>query len=211
MVNIRVFVLSIPNSYRRRIISEWLNRLNIPFEWIDGILLNTRSDVMYYIEKFKLNCTYDFMKTPKGNLGANIAWLNALDIISRQNIDYALFLEDDCVPMNEYLLKRFMRNPKHWIDSAETKDFIFLHPYFKHGFGTHAQLITPNCAKQIVSKSQLIFDQVVQHERIIDTLIIENIVGIQWSGARTPLFHQTEPLNDETVGERMTRRTFLTE
>jgi len=188
-----------------------LEELDISFDWIDGVVLNTKQDAVEYINKYNLTYTDAIMNTPKGNLGVTFAWFDALKAASELDIDYALILEDDASPINKRFIRVFMKHPEIWINRAKNKEFIALHPYFNKWFGTHAQLITPACSKKLLAKAQIIFDDDVYNEKILDSLIISGFLGIECCCVEPYLFHQLEPFNDENHGERMKRRAFLTE
>lgn len=197
-------VLSIPDGYRRPKIKKWFDELNVPFEFFDGIRLQTRKDLMAVAADLDIQVDDRAMTISRGNLGAILAWLRLLRHVASMPDPYVVVFEDDCEPLNEHVARVFLSSPLDFAREFNLlgKEMIFVHAHVViTSFGTQAQLISPAAARKIWDQRQFVFDEVVADRHLLDLLIIKNILPnkVDWVISPCAVFAQREPLDQ---GER---------
>lgn len=200
------FVVSLPGSHRRAIIETELKRIDLPFEFSDGVLLPVER-----VEYLKLwlrarFSTQDFdeaaslCRLTQGSLGTLLAYLALFQSIATSTHDFAIVLEDDCrahgglkfahIDWNE--LRASCGNPM----------FLFLHkcPY---SFGMVAQLVTREGAQTVLEN----IDDVLRSSLPIDLYVWQRSCITRCSLFQTTgawMFEHVAPINHTITSERMT-------
>jgi len=192
-----VWVLSLQNSPRRVEISKYMGSLNIPYEFMDGVLISSVTDGLHEMS-LKLNIqlpTHSLL--PKGDLGCLLAYFLMCKRIVDEKIPWVMILEDD-VRFNEKY-EQAIRN----MNLAEyiCSDWTFIHPNM--GFSTLGQIVTYVGAKKVLANAS----KIISANHPIDIMLfsreLENFHYAVCYGTEFWLVDQNTPYNEIEYSERM--------
>jgi GR25 family glycosyltransferase involved in LPS biosynthesis len=190
-----IFVISLPDSPRRKVIESWLN---YPFEYIEGVRV-TRGNRRGLLEIWGVSSDL-----PNGDLGCAKAHLTAYETIafSRKYKDGALILEDDAYPLPIAASIPNRDKPHAWYRKCVAEvgyqvgdgfDFIGLITQEKWGF--QAQFVTQRGARELYYARQELVGDIAIDQYIKGG----NVAGLKVTNGRPIFGHKDEGRNSERV------------
>lgn len=192
-----LWVLSLPDSSRRETMALRLSKLNIPFRFMDGYLVNTTvedalRDVATKIQK-ELPTTSTLRR---GDLGCLLAYfLMCLHIVD-QKIPWVFIMEDDCI-----------FNPLYPnIATVDLSDFVcsdwtFMHPNM--GFSTLGQIVTYVGARKVLQNARRIISSNLSIDLVLFSDLLPNFHIAVCYGTNNWLVDQETPYDEKETSERL--------
>lgn len=154
----QTLVISLPGSERRQHINKTLSNSNVPFYFIDGCLIQNEDDAIKEFNIHGMNPTFDLVAQEGiGTLGCSLAFIRAFAHIITNNIQTALVLEDDAVPLHSDWVDRVDEYLDESYVAENPFDYLYMHGNTR--FGNQAQLVTNNGARILYQhKNYLMFE-----------------------------------------------------
>lgn len=193
-----LWILSIPGSPRRAQMSQYLGSLNIPFEFIDGILVkDRRTEALQELENMLQVPISKESTLPNGDLGCMLAYFYACKRIVDEQIPWVMIIEDDT--MFNPTFEKQMRD----INLADfiCSDWTFVHPNM--GFSTLGQIVTYVGAKKILKEIPKIVATNLAIDLVLFSDLFKDFHYAVCYGTNFWLVDQNTPYNETEHSERM--------
>jgi hypothetical protein len=192
-----IWILSIPDSPRRVDIAKYMGSLNIPYEFMDGILVSSFETALHDAS-LRLNIQLPTESSlPKGDLGCLLAYLYMCKRVVEEKIPWIMILEDDVRFHDKY--EKVIKN----MNLAEyiCSDWTFIHPNM--GFSTLGQIVTYVGAKKVLANAS----KIIAANQPIDLMLfsreLENFHYAVCYGTEFWLVDQNTPYNELEYSERL--------
>lgn len=191
-----LWVLSLPGSKRREVMSVRLGKMNVPFRFMDGYLVSTTEESLKDVGGRIGKQLPETSTLKKGDLGCLLAYFLMCKRIVDEKIPWVFIIEDDCI-----------FNPVYTnVAEADLSDFVcsdwtFMHPNM--GFSTLGQIVTYVGARKVLKNA----DRIIRCNLSIDLVLFSDLmpdfdIAICY-GTNNWLVDQEAPYDEKEFSERM--------
>jgi hypothetical protein len=197
--DVHVWVLSLPNSQRRSVMSERLGKHNVPFQFMDGVLVDMEdleAEMQRHSELLRVPLP-STSKLPKGDLGCLLAYLHMCRRIVDEALPWVLILEDDVFFNPKFADHIATMNLADYICS----DWTFVHP--NYGYSTLGQVVTYVGAKKVLKRAGDILRVGLAIDLALFSDLLSELHYAVCYGTDNWLVDQDTPYNEKEFSERM--------